>query len=107
MTHAVLLQCAYWPSSVTTYWPVVHAVAGEAVTPVIGNARGGLLPAGVQLPGVPAVAPVAAGPALLNPGGGKSRVCSVGIGEAGPGGLLLQPGMDISTTASGATCGIS
>src|SRR5262249_48933924 len=35
MTHAVPLQCAYWPSSVTTYCPVVHAVAGEAVTPVI------------------------------------------------------------------------
>jgi hypothetical protein len=42
-----------------TYCPIVHAVAGTAVTPAAPAAfAGGVEPAGVHVPGVPAVAPV-------------------------------------------------
>ena len=45
---------------VCTYWPAVHAVAGVAVTqPMVATDAGGVEPGGVQVPGMPAVAPVA------------------------------------------------
>jgi hypothetical protein len=47
---------------VWTYWPVVHPEAGEATTAEPWSAAtlaGGVEPAGVQDPGIPAVAPVA------------------------------------------------
>ena len=44
-----------------TYWPTVHAVVGLATTDVATAAvAGGVEPDGVQVPGMPAVAPVAA-----------------------------------------------
>jgi hypothetical protein len=52
---------------VWTYWPVVHAVAGDAVTvfglPAINASTdaGAFVFAGVHVPGVPAVAPVDGG----------------------------------------------
>ena len=45
-----------------TYWPTVHAVAGEATTAAAvapAALAGGVDPAGVHVPGMPAVAPVA------------------------------------------------
>src|SRR5262252_10189018 len=43
-----------------TCWPVVQAVAGSAVSPAIAaRSAGAAAPAGVNWPGVPAVAPVA------------------------------------------------
>src|SRR6185369_3610583 len=69
LTQADPDQCARPPvpaACVCTYWPVVQAVVGLAVTacgvPAIRSATvaGGVLPVGVQLPGTPAVAPVAA-----------------------------------------------
>src|SRR5580765_4396671 len=61
--HAVELQWTWLESPSTTYWPDVHAVVGEAVTPVIAaRLIGGVDPVGVNVPGVPAVAPVDTGP---------------------------------------------
>src|SRR5580765_3939876 len=61
--QAVEVQWTWVESPRITYWPVVHAVAGEASTPVIAvRLIGGVDPVGVNVPGVPAVAPVATGP---------------------------------------------
>jgi len=54
------------------YWPVVHAVLGEAVIDAVlapAALDGGVLPEGVHVPGVPAVAPVAGVPVVVIVGG--------------------------------------
>jgi hypothetical protein len=66
------------------------------------NLFGGSELVGVQAPGMPAVAPVEAGPLLLKPG------CFMSMGDGGPsrdvmplsGALLLHPG------AGSADCGV-
>jgi hypothetical protein len=89
------------------YWPVVHAVAGDATMVFICvNSGHGFAPAGVHVPGAPAVAPVAVGAGgigvLLHPGidvfriGGAGSVCVM----PSFGGLLLHPGV-------GATYGVT
>ena len=59
-THAVPFQLAVELSASTTRWPVVHGDAGLATIPVSDARLAGVaVPAGVNVPGLPAVAPVA------------------------------------------------
>src|SRR6188508_1144695 len=86
-------QWAKLPSPSTTCWPVVQAVAGEAVIVFITvNLLGGSELAGVHVPGIPAVAPVEAGPLLLKPGIDMSTLGET-VRNCGPVSVeLLQPG---------------
>src|SRR5262249_3612161 len=99
--QAAPFQYASLASAQTMYCPIVQTVVGEAViAPRSLLVAGGVAPAGVQLPGVAAGAPVAArgggsgGSVLLHPGTLMSM--SSGGGSLAPipssGGALLHPG---------------
>src|SRR5215470_3189931 len=78
------VQFAASRSAVTTYWPVVHAVAGLAVIPVRAARLAGVVaPVGVKNPGAPAVAPVAVTPAVDRVGGAV-MIQSMSTSEAAP-----------------------